>query len=182
MLGIRCEPADLGGWSWSWSASRSSCSSMELRSSDCDLEGWYSGASSLTEGLRAYEVRFRRTPRECDGRLAVAAASSRRNMLDNVVRDRCSADGRDGPASLVEEGRVEECNKRESLLVLLERIGGRRRVGALKRSPPSSLFACCESCPRSRSANDDCRRRCVLLPSTADAEGWSLLRRGCEAP
>ena len=66
-------------------------------------------------------------------------------MLDKVVRDRCSADGRDGPASLVEGGSVEECNKRESLFVLLERIGSRRRLRALKRPLPSSLSAGCRS-------------------------------------
>jgi len=92
-------------------------------------------------------------------------------MLDNVVRERCSAEGRDGPASLVVEGRVEECNKRESLFVLLDRIGSRRRLRVLKRPLPSSLSAGCCSWPRSRSPKDDCRRRCVLLLPAADAAG-----------
>ena len=38
---------------------------------------------------------------------------------------------------------MEECNKRESLFVLLERIGSRRRLRALKRPLPSSLSAGC---------------------------------------
>jgi hypothetical protein len=144
---------------------------MEFCSSDCDREGWYSGASSSVEEFRAYDAGWWSTLRECDGRFAATDGSSRRNMLDNVVRDRCSADGRDGPASLVEEGRVEECNKRESLFVLLERIGSRRRFGALKRPLPSSLFAGSCSCPRSRLPKDDCRRRCVLPLPTAGAAG-----------
>jgi hypothetical protein len=144
---------------------------MEFCSSDCDREGWYSGASSCVEELRAYDAALWSTLRECDGRLAVIDGSSRRNMFDNVVRDRCSADGRDGPASLVEEGKVEECNKRESLFVLLERIGSRRRFGVLKRPLPSSLFTGCCSWPRSRLPKDDCRRRGVLPSPTADAAG-----------
>lgn len=93
-------------------------------------------------------------------------------MLDSVVRDRRSADGRDDPASLEEGGRVEECNKRESLLVLFERIGGRRRVDVLKRPLPSSLFSGRDSCPRSRLPNEDCLRRRVLLSPTAGAGAW----------
>lgn len=143
---------------------------MELCSSDCDLDARYSGASSLTEGSRAYDARLWRTPRECDVRVAAAAASSRRKILDNVVRDRCSADGRDGPASLEVEGNVEEFNKRESLFVLLDRVGSRRRFDVLKRPLPSSLFAGCCSDPRSRLPKDD-RRRCVLLEVTAGATG-----------
>ena len=144
---------------------------MEFCSSDCDREGWYSGASSLVEELRAYEAWLWSTLRGCDGRFAATGESSRRNMLDKVVRDRCSADGRDGPASLVEGGRVEECNKRESLFVLFDRIGSRRRFGALKSPLPSSLFAGCCSCPRSRLPKDDCRLRCELPPPTAGVAG-----------
>jgi hypothetical protein len=62
-------------------------------------------------------------------------------MLDNVVRDRWSADGRDDPASLEEEGKVEECSIRESLFVLLERTGSRRRFDPLRRPLSCSLFA-----------------------------------------
>ena len=116
---------------------------MELWSSDCDREGWSSGASSFVEESRVYDAGSSSTLRECGGRFAASAGSSRRNMLDKVVRDRCSADGRDGPASLVEGGNVEECNRRESLCVLLERIGSRRRLRALKRPLPSSLPAGC---------------------------------------
>lgn len=116
---------------------------MELWSSDCGREGWYSSASPFVEESRVYDAGSWSTPRECDGRVAATVGSSLRNMLDKVVRDRCSADGRDGPASLVEGGNVEECNRRESLCVLLERIGSRRRLRALKRPLPSSLPAGC---------------------------------------
>jgi hypothetical protein len=113
-------------------------------------------------------------PCECDGLVASSAASSLRNMLDSVVRERWSADGRDDPASL---GRgdvgVGDCRKRDSLLVLLERIGSRRRVGALERLLPSWLPADCGSWERSRLArDDDCLRRWAMLPSTAGAEAW----------
>lgn len=145
---------------------------MELWSSDCDRERWYSGASSFVEESRVYDAGLLSTLRECDCRVAASGESSRRNILDNVVRERCSAEGRDGPASLVEGGSVEECNKRESLFVLLERIGSRRRLLALKRPLPSSLSAGCRcSWPRSRLPKDDCRRRCVLLPPTAGTSG-----------
>jgi hypothetical protein len=116
---------------------------MELWSSDCDREGWYSGASSFVEESRVYDAGLWSTLRECDGRVTASGVSSRRKMLDKVVRDHCSAEGRDGPASLVEGGNVEECNKRESLCVLLERIGSRRRLRVLKRPLPSSLSAGC---------------------------------------
>lgn len=72
-------------------------------------------------------------------RLLLVAASSLRKMLDNVVRDLRSADGRDEPASL-DEGVVEGCRRRESLLVLPERIGG-RRLGCPRRKPPSSALS-----------------------------------------
>ena len=91
-------------------------------------------------------------------------------MLDSVVRERCSAEGRDDPASV---GKVDvdvEGKKRDSLLVLLERIGSRRRVGALERLPPSSLAADCGSWERRRLARDDCLRRWMVLSSTAGAE------------
>lgn len=144
---------------------------MELWSSDCDRERWYSGVSSFVEGSRVYAAGLLSTLRECDCRVAASGESSRRNILDNVVRERCSAEGRDGPASLVEGGSVEECNKRESLFVLLERIGSRRRLLALKRPLPSSLSAGCCSWPRSKLPKDDCRRRCVLLPPAAGTSG-----------
>lgn len=112
-------------------------------------------------------------PRECDGRVAESAASSLRNMLDSVVRERCRADGRDDPASL---GRVdvdvEGCKKRDSLLVLLERMGNRRRLGALERLPPSSLPVDGGSWVRSRLAREDCLRRRTVLSSTTGAEAW----------
>jgi hypothetical protein len=92
------------------------------------------------------------------------------------VRERCSAEGRDDPASVGKvDVDVEGCKKRDSLLVLLERIGSRRRVGALERLPPSSslLVADCGSWERRRLARDvDCLRRCLVLSSTAGAEAW----------
>jgi len=95
-------------------------------------------------------------------------------MLDSVVRERCSAEGRDDPASVGKvDVDVEGCKKRDSLLVLLERIGSRRRVGALERFPRSSLSAFCGSWERSRLArDDDCLRRCIVLSFAAGAEAW----------
>ena len=145
---------------------------MELWSSECDRERWYSSASSFVEESRVFDAGLLSTLRECDCRVAASGESSRRNILDNVVRDRCSAEGRDGPASLVEGGSVEECNKRESLLVLLERMGSRRRVGVLERLPPSWLDADCGSWVRSRFARDDCLRRWTVLSSMTGAAGW----------
>lgn len=127
-----------------------------------------------------YDARFWTMFRECDGRLAAPDSPSRRNMLDNVVRERCSADGRDGPASL-DEGLLEGCNKRESLFVLFERRGSRRLVGASARLPVSSALEGCESWPRSRLPSDDCLRRCVVVvPLAAGAGRWSPPPRGCE--
>jgi len=105
-------------------------------------------------------------------------------MLDSVVRERCNADGRDDPASLGKgDVDVEGCKKRDSLLVLLERIGSRRRTGVLERLLPSSLPADCGSWVRRRLArDDDCLRRWVVLSSTAGAEAWRSPLRGCEAP
>lgn len=179
-LGRRFEPEDLGGCSCSCACacSRSelsiSCSSMERRrSSDMNPGCRYSPSSSWTRELRADDTRLWRMPRECDGRVASSAASSLRNMLDSVVRERCSADGRDDPASVGKgDVDVEGCKKRDSLLVLLERMGSRRRVGALERLPPSWLDADCGSWVRSRFARDDCLRRWTVLSSMTGAAGW----------
>jgi hypothetical protein len=155
-----CEPEDRGGTSDSREGPNMSRSNVEVWSIDGSLGGKYSSWSwrSVTGAARTYDDLCCSMPCVPNGPCC-GLGSSRpgRNIFDKVVRDRCSAVGLDEPASL-KSGVVEECNMRDSLLLLFDRIGWRGCLWLLSKPPASSLLLTRGSAARSSVPKDDLRR------------------------